>query len=136
MPFNWSFYHPDPIEGKRAILITVVKSIPEMVDLKSLLFSLQSLRNEDDHAEHVSVVEDVLARLSRVQAVLGAVALLQFVAPARRQVENFGLGMVEAEDDGDDRDEQKVLQLHFEGWLVNRLKINIWNEKLLTLKMI
>ena len=96
-----------------------------MVDLKSLLFSLQSLRNEDDHAEHVSVVEDVLARLSRVQAVLGAVALLQFVAPARRQVENFGLGMVEAEDDGDDRDEQKVLQLHFEGWLVNRLKINI-----------
>ena len=96
-----------------------------MVDLKSLLFSLQSLRNEDDHAEHASVVEDVLARLSRVQAVLGAVALLQFVAPARRQVENFGLGMVEAEDDGDDRDEQKVLQLHFEGWLVNRLKINI-----------
>ena len=96
-----------------------------MVDLKRLLFSLQSLRNEDDHAEHVSVVEDVLARLSRVQAVLGAVALLQFVAPARRQVENFGLGMVEAEDDGDDRDEQKVLQLHFEGWLVNRLKINI-----------
>jgi len=96
-----------------------------MVDLKRLLFSLQSLRNEDDHTEHVSVVEDVLARLSRVQAVLGAVALLQFVAPARRQVENFGLGMVEAEDDGDDRDEQKVLQLHFEGWLVNRLKINI-----------
>ena len=93
-----------------------------MVDLKSLLFSLQSLRNEDDHAEHVSVVEDVLARLSRVQAVLGAVAHLQFVAPARRQVENFGLGMVEAEDDGDDRDEQKVLQLHFEGWLVNRLQ--------------